>query len=195
MNSILLDVPSEVETARLILRTPSYSGDGEAVNKAIKDSIHELRQWLPFAQEIPTLEDTEISLREAHIKFLERESFRFLIFHQNSQEFIGTASLQNVDWDVQKCEVGYWIHTKFSGNGYITEAVGALMKYGTHKLGFRRLEIRCESTNIPSRAIPEKLGFRLEGILVNEDLSADGKNLTDTCIYAVTHKKGLTSNF
>lgn len=121
------------------------------------------------------MEDTEISLREAHIKFLERESFRFLIFHQNSQEFIGTASLQNVDWDVRKCEIGYWIHTKFSGNGYITEAVEALMKYGTHKLGFRRLEIRCESTNIPSRAIPEKLGFRLEGILVNEDLSADGK--------------------
>lgn len=189
MNSILLDVPSEVETARLILRAPSYSGDGEAVNKAIKDSIHELRKWLPFAQEIPTLEDTEISLREAHIKFLERESFRFLIFHMDSKDFIGTASLQSVDWEVQKCEIGYWIHTKFSGNGYITEAVKALMKYGINELGLHRLEIRCESTNLPSRAIPEKLGFKLEGTLVNEDLSADGKNLTDTCIYAVTQKR------
>lgn len=188
MSSILLNVASEVETARLILRAPSYSGDGEAVNKAIKDSIHELRQWLPFAQEIPTLEDTEISLREAHIKFLERESFRFLIFHMDSKEFIGTVSLQSVDWEVQKCEIGYWIHTKFSGNGYITEAVKALMEYGINELGFQRLEVRCESTNLPSRAIPEKLGFKLEGILVNEDLSADGKTLTDTCIYAVTRK-------
>lgn len=189
MNSILLNLPSEVEAARLILRAPSYSGDGEEVNKAIKDSIHELRQWLPFAQEIPTLEETEISLREAHIKFLERESFRFLIFHKDSQEFIGTASLQSVDWEVRKCEIGYWIHTKFSGNGYITEAVKTLMEYGINELGFNRLEIRCESANLPSRAIPEKLGFKLEGILVNEDLSADGKNLTDTCIYAVTQKR------
>ena len=31
---------------------------------------------------------------------------------------------------------------------------------------------------------PEKLGFELEGILRNDDLSADGKKLTDTCIYA-----------
>lgn len=49
MNSILLNVPTEWKTARLTLRAPSYSEDGEAVNKAIKDSIHELRQWLPFA--------------------------------------------------------------------------------------------------------------------------------------------------
>lgn len=188
MNSILLDVPSELETARLILRAPYYSGDGEAVNKAIEDSIHELRKWLPFAQEVPTLEETEISLREAHIKFLERENFRFLIFHKDSQEFIGTASLQSIDWEVEKCEIGYWINTKFGGNGYITEAVKALIKYGINELGFHRLEIRCESANLSSRAIPEKLGLKLEGILVNEDLSADGKTLTDTCIYAVTQK-------
>lgn len=189
MNSILLNVPSELKTERLLLRAPFYSGDGEAVNKAIENSIHELRQWLPFAQEIPTLEETEISLREAHIKFLERENFRFLIFHKDSQEFFGTVSLQSVDWEVRKCEVGYWINTKFSGNGYITEAVKAVMEYGINELGFHRLEIRCESTNLPSRAIPEKLGFNLEGILVNEDLSADGKTLTDTCIYAVTQEK------
>lgn len=188
MNSILFEVPSELQTERLILRAPSYSGDGVAVNKAVKDSIQELRQWLPFAQEVPTLEETEISLREAHIKFLERENFRFLIFHKDSQEFVGTASLQSVDWEVQKCEIGYWINTKFSGNGYVTEAVKALMEFGINELGFTRLEIRCESANMPSRAIPEKLGFKLEGILVNEDLSADGRTLTDTCIYAVTQR-------
>lgn len=48
----------------------------------------------------------------------------------------------------------------------------------------RRLEIRCESTNTKSRTIPEKLGYELEGILRNEDFSADGKKLTDTCVYA-----------
>ncbi|WP_039863025.1 GNAT family N-acetyltransferase [Planococcus donghaensis] len=188
MNSILLNVPSELKTERLLLRAPSYTGDAEAVNRAVEDSIQELRQWLPFAREVPTLEETEISLREAHIKFLERENFRFLIFQKDAQAFIGTVSLQSVDWEVQKCEIGYWINTKFGGNGYITEAVKAVTAYGINELGFRRLEIRCESTNLPSRAIPEKLGFNLEGILVNEDLSADGKTLTDTCIYAITQK-------
>lgn len=66
----------------------------------------------------------------------------------------------------------------------MTEAVSELTNLGLQLLKFRRIEIRCESTNTKSRTIPEKLGFELEGILRNEDLSADGKELTDTCIYA-----------
>ena len=64
------------------------------------------------------------------------------------------------------------------------EAVKGLCELGLNQINFKRVEIRCESTNLKSRSIPEKLGFELEGILKNEDLSADGSKLIDTCIYA-----------
>lgn len=66
----------------------------------------------------------------------------------------------------------------------MTEAIHELTHFAMVDLKARRLEIRCESTNTKSRTIPEKLGYELEGILRNEDFSADGKRLTDTCIYA-----------
>ncbi|EJQ00358.1 hypothetical protein IC3_00120 [Bacillus cereus VD142] len=138
-------------------------------------------------QSIPTVEETEILLRNAHIDFLKRESFRYLIYHKDTNDFIGTASLHGINWKISKCEIGYWINTQFSGNGYMTEAVSELINLGFQLLKFRRIEIRCESNNTKSRAIPEKLGFELEGILRNEDLSADGKELTDTRIYAKVH--------
>ena len=185
MNPILLEVPIQLETERLMLRAPAQMGDGAIVNRAIIDSFHELKQWLPFAQQIPSIEETEINLREAYINFIKRESFRFLIFIKNTDCFVGVASIQSISWDIPKCEIGYWINTKYSGNGYIVEAVRELTNYGLHQLGFKRIEIRCESTNEKSRAIPEKLGFELEGILKNEDLSADGSKLTDTCVYAI----------
>ncbi|MGI8279399.1 GNAT family N-acetyltransferase [Bacillus mycoides] len=184
MNSILLDVPLQIETDRLILRAPLQAGDGNVVHQAIKDSINELKQWLLLFQSIPTVEETEIILRNAHIDFLKRESFRYLIYLKGTNDFIGTASLHGINWKISKCEIGYWINTKFSGNGYMTEVVSELTNLGFQLLKFRRIEIRCESNNTKSRAIPEKLGFELEGILRNEDLSADGKELTDTCIYA-----------
>ncbi|MFD1851602.1 GNAT family N-acetyltransferase [Oceanobacillus bengalensis] len=185
MNPLLLDVPLQLETERLILRAPLQTGDGNIVNQAIRDSFHELKAWLPFAQELPTVEETEVNLRNAHINFLKRESFRFLIFDKDSNDFIGTTSLQGINWDIPKCEIGYWINTKFSGNGYMTEAVKELANFGLNNIKFRRIEIRCESTNLKSRAIPEKLGFVLEGTLRNDDLSADGSKLTDTCFYSI----------
>jgi hypothetical protein len=84
MHPILLEVPLQIETERLILRAPLQSGDGSMVNNAIRESFDELRAWLPFAQKLPAVEETEVNLREAHLKFLNRESFRFLIFHKES---------------------------------------------------------------------------------------------------------------
>ncbi|PEC20151.1 GNAT family N-acetyltransferase [Bacillus cereus] len=133
---------------------------------------------------MPTVTETEINIRSAHIKFLNRDSLRFLIFLKESEDFLGTCSLHNIDWVKSQFEIGYWIDTRFSGNGYMTEAIHLLTHFAMVSLKARRLEIRCESTNTKSRIIPAKLGYELEGILRNEDFSADGKKLTDTCIYA-----------
>lgn len=97
MNSILLDVPLQIETDRLILRAPLQTGDGNVVHQAIKDSINELKQWLLLFQSIPTVEETEIILRNAHIDFLKRESFRYLIYLKGTNDFIGTASLHGIN--------------------------------------------------------------------------------------------------
>lgn len=94
---------------------------------------------------------------------MNRESFRHLIYHKETNNFIGTASLHRIDWSVSKCEIGYWVNTQFSGSGYITETVRALTNLGFQLFKFRRIEIRCEASNTKSRAIPEKLGFELEG--------------------------------
>ncbi|MFG6117883.1 GNAT family N-acetyltransferase [Thalassobacillus sp. B23F22_16] len=185
MNPLLLDIPLQLETERLILRAPLQTGDGEIVHQAIKYSFYDLKAWLSLFQELPTVEETEVMVRNAHINFLKRESFRFLIFDKgSSKDFIGTTSLHRINWDIPKCELGYWINTKYSGNGYMTEAVNRLVNFGLNHLELKRIEIRCEATNFKSQFIPEKLGFIYEGTLRNEDLSADGSKLIDTCIYS-----------
>jgi ribosomal-protein-serine acetyltransferase len=189
LNPILLEVSTKLETERLLLRAPLQTGDGLIVNKAIRDSFNELQPWMPFVQKIPAVDETEVNLRKAHIKFLERESFRFLIFQKDTKEFVCVASIQAIQWNIPKGELGYWVNTEKGGRGYMAEAVQELSRYAVEELKFKRLEIRIESTNYKSRAIPEKTGFKLEGILRNDDLSADGERLTDTCIYSLTRNK------
>lgn len=182
MNTVLIDVPTMIETERLELRMPQ-PGDGRAVNAAINASLSELQPWLGFARSNPSVEETETNTREAHAKFITRESLRYLIFLKDTDEFVGSTGFHNIDWSVPKFEIGYWIDTRMSGNGYMAEAVGELTELALNELNGKRVEIRCESTNDKSRAVPERLGYELEGILRNEDLSVDGERLTDTCVY------------
>jgi hypothetical protein len=48
-NSILYEIPERFETERLIIRAP-LSADGILVNEAIRESIEELRPWMPVGK-------------------------------------------------------------------------------------------------------------------------------------------------
>lgn len=183
MKPILIDFPEEIYTERLFIRKP-MPGDGEVVYKAMQASLNELKQWMPWAQREQTKEEVEANMRDAHAKFLTREDLRLHIFNRETGEFIGASGLHRMNWDLPKFEIGYWIDTRQSGKGYITEAAQAITEFAFSELSAKRVEIRCDSKNSKSRAIPEKLEFTLEGILKSDGISADQKEIRDTCIYA-----------
>jgi ribosomal-protein-serine acetyltransferase len=186
MNPILLDFPSQFETERLLLRLP-LPGDGPKVHKAITESLNELKLWMPFAQTLQTEEEIEINIREAHLRFIKREDLRLQIFIKETGEFIGGTGLHRINWDVRKFEIGYWLHSNYWKNGYITEAVKGLIHFARTELEANRIEIRCDSNNTRSRTIPERLGFTLDGILMKDSLSVDQKEVRNTCIYSLVY--------
>ncbi|MDP4084363.1 MAG: GNAT family N-acetyltransferase [Bacillota bacterium] len=183
MNPILFDFPDSFYTERLKIRSPRH-GDGKAVFEAISASLNELKPWMPWAHKNQTEQDVECNVRSAHAKFLTREDLRLHIFLKNTGQFIAASGLHRINWDVPKFEIGYWIDTRYSGNGYMTEAVQGITCLAFQTLHANRVEIRCDAKNVKSRAIPEKLNFVLEGILKNDGVSADGKEVRDTCIFA-----------
>ncbi|MBS4191115.1 GNAT family N-acetyltransferase [Bacillus sp. FJAT-49705] len=187
MNPILVDFPERIETERLYLR-PCLPGDGIITHDAIEASVDDLKPWLPFANKEQTVEDREANIHESYSKFLLREDFRIHIFRKEDDVFVGSTGLHRIDWNVRKFEIGYWCDSRHKKNGYITEAVDALVKFALNHFEANRIEIRCDPRNTNSRKIPEKLGFTLEGILINDDLSANGKELRDTCVFAKVRK-------
>ena len=186
MKPILIEFPDDIYTERLWIRKP-MPGDGKAVYDSMQASLPELKDWMPWAHKKQTEEDVEVNIREAHVKFLAREDLRLHIFDKETRELIGCTGLHRINWDIPKFEIGYWIDTRFSGRGYMVEAVQGITDFALSELKAKRIEIRCDSKNVRSRAIPEKLGYNLEGILKNEGLSADGKDVRDTCVFAISY--------
>lgn len=150
MNPVMIDIPSEFYTERLIIRVPQ-PGDSKVVYESIQASIVELKQWFPFAREEQSEESIETNLRHTYAKFLTREDIRLLIFLKENHQFIGSSGLHNPNWKIPKFEIGYWIDTRHSGKGYMTEAVNGITNFAFYELNAKRVEIRCDSLNSKAR--------------------------------------------
>lgn len=99
--------------------------------------------------------------------------------------------MHRINWDIPKFEIGYWLDSRFSGKGYMTEAVEGIAAFAFKELHAKRLEIRCDARNKKSRAVAERVGFNLEGILENSAMTVDGSEIRDTCVYAKVIKNKL----
>ncbi|WP_042202810.1 GNAT family N-acetyltransferase [Paenibacillus camerounensis] len=182
LEPILFDIPEHFESSRLLIR-PALWGDGAAVNEAVRESLDELRPWMPWANSLPTPEQSEASIRRSRLEFLERKDIRLLLLRKGTGILVGSSGLHRIDWQTRKFEIGYWVRTSYSRQGYITEAVQAIADFAAAELGANRIEIRCDTRNIHSAKVAERSGFTLEGILRNDKCDVDGQ-LRDTMIFA-----------
>ncbi len=177
------DFQSSIDSERLIIRMPLME-DVDAVWDAIVHSAVSLKPFMSWAQTLPRKKETKENIRQAMGDFITRKDLRLHVFLKDSGEFVGSTGLHNIDWTIPKFEIGYWIDARHEGKGYITEAVERISQFAFEVLGAKRLEIRCDSDNIRSRAVATRAHFELEGILKQDSRTADGKALRDTCIYA-----------
>ena len=189
MNPILIDLPMPILTPRLCIK-PREIGEGPIINRAICTSLEHLKPWMPFAQKAPTMDESEEHCRRSLAKFILREDITLSIYSRDRKTFIGSTGLHRANWDVPSFHIGYWVLPEFEGQGLITEAANALMRYAFQVMRAHRVEIRCDSENARSLSVMKRLGFVQEGILKNEDVQVSGL-LGNTIVTARYDDNGL----
>lgn len=178
----MLPFPFELRTERLFLRSP-HRASAEALNLAVCASIDRLSVWMDWAQHAPSLAETRHQCDQAEAAFRGGDDFQIHIWNPQGERIIGATGVHRVRPEVPACEIGYWIRTGFEGRGYAREAVEALVSWLLAKTAFERIELRMDRHNVRSRALAERLGFALEGVLRAESRRVDA-SLRDTCVYA-----------
>jgi ribosomal-protein-serine acetyltransferase len=181
-NPILLSFPEEFETNRLTIRAPRW-GDGPALYMAIRESVNELRPWLPFVKNHPSVEESEAYVRKARLNFFERSDLVLHLFDKQTGEFVGCSGLHRFDWNIRKFEIGYWLRTARTGQGLMTEAVNGITSFAITQLEANRIEIRCNRLNTSSIRVAERAGYTLEGTLRNFSFDQSG-DLADVTIFS-----------
>ena len=92
-------------------------------------------------------------------------AYAFFVFRSEDNTLMGGCTLSNVRRGVtQCCALGYWIGGRFARQGYMFDAVTALIPFIFTILGLHRIEAACVPSNEPSKNLLVKAGFRQEGI-------------------------------
>ncbi|MCI0424798.1 MAG: GNAT family N-acetyltransferase [Actinobacteria bacterium] len=157
-----------LETERLMLQRLSRR-DATTVDDAIRASLPDLNQWLPWARMDYTSSDTQAFIRESMLAWREDRAWDYSIrSKEDRSRHIGNVSFWTVSKLGKILEIGYWVRSDETGRGVCTEAVERILQEAFDALGYHKAVLRIAVGNDASDRVAEKLGFTREGILREE---------------------------
>ncbi|MXM63228.1 GNAT family N-acetyltransferase [Streptomyces sp. HUCO-GS316] len=151
--------PATLTTDRLILRTVGPD-DTEAVYAAAQDP--DIQRWTSIPS--PYLPEHAQGFTEQLVPdgWASGSMLTFGAFLPEG-ELVGMLGLTMRS--VSAAEIGFWGTKEHRRNGYVTEAARAVSRWAFTRLSVDRVEWRAEVGNRPSRAVAERVGFVVEGVL------------------------------
>jgi ribosomal-protein-serine acetyltransferase len=154
--------------------------DAEELHALIERNRGELAKWLSWAQE-PNARDTRAYIARVHDS--EQDGRRLQRAITCGGSIVGDVGLF-IERENATAAIGYWLDLEHRGRGVITAAVRELARHGFTELRLHRIEIRTDVLNLASRAVAERLGFQLDGIL-RESYRVAAEHYSDDAVYSM----------
>src|SRR5512143_2790791 len=170
---VLAELPLTIATPRLRIR-PQHAGDAEALFKYASDpAVTPFVTWAPHSD----IEETRAWLRGAVEGLKTGTDIVWSLEHEG--EVCGAIGLHGITWTVRavrwdRAEMGYWLGAPHWGKGLMTEAALAVTHWAFETLGLHKVTIGCIDSNVGSRRVIEKTGYRFL-CRKEEDVWRDGR--------------------
>jgi ribosomal-protein-serine acetyltransferase len=122
-----------------------------------------LRPWHPWIDGIRSAGDLERSITGWLQQFAGKRGFHAGIWHEG--KLCGMINHLTIDWLNRSTVLSYWLDEAHQGRGIMTAACRKFVSHAFRTIQLNRVAIECASDNTRSRRIPERLGFKIEGII------------------------------
>jgi ribosomal-protein-serine acetyltransferase len=125
-------------------------------------------RWMPWVKAVTGPHATLSWVRRCQRQLSAGQGFHVTLLFDGA--VVGTVGLLDIDWENRSTELGYWLGQDAQGQGLMTAACAVVIRHVFDDLELHRIQIRCATENSRSRGIPERLGFRQEGVLRDAEL-------------------------
>jgi aminoglycoside 6'-N-acetyltransferase len=185
MSEQRLILPTRIETERLYLR-PYQAGDGAMYFGISQKNRAHLARYESgnVLMRLQSEDEAEVIVRELGQDWAEGNCFFVGVFEKKSGEFAAQVYVGPIDLEVPEYIIGYIADCDHEGQGYVTEAVGAVLKAVFLHLEAHSVTIRTDGTNLRSQRVAERCGFTREGCIRQDKVNPDG-SYSDTLLYGL----------
>jgi ribosomal-protein-alanine N-acetyltransferase len=154
-----------IETERLTLRLPRHN-DYPSWASIRSDSIEFLTPWEPaWATDHLTRRSFTNRVYWAQRSFNKGTAVPVFLERREDGALLGAITLDNIRrGPAQAGTLGYWIGQSHARQGFMREAITALVHYAFTTMDLSRIEAACLPENDASRGVLEKSGFKYEGV-------------------------------
>jgi RimJ/RimL family protein N-acetyltransferase len=178
-----------ITTPRLILREYTEK-DFEGVHAYSKDpETVRFMTWGPNSPE-ETRGFLQLVISQQTIE--PRLNYHFVVALRESGQIIGGCGIHIRRPEHRSAEIGYCFNQKYWGQGYATETMSALLKFGFEELKLHRIIATCDPRNIGSERVMQKNGLRQEAHFIQE-LWQKGE-WRDSLLYAILESEWQTNH-
>ncbi|UCG02964.1 MAG: GNAT family N-acetyltransferase [Candidatus Heimdallarchaeota archaeon] len=187
MHKTLLELPSELETTRLILR-PYQVGDGLNFHDMLKRNRKYLGELLGPITESNELDEIEIYVRKLAADWIIRNRFVLSFWEKVSSRYLGHIWIEPLDWRIPNFEMGWFIDKEYQGKGLTTEAAKKALAFIFKSLKAEKVTVRVREHGPyyeKSKQIAERCGFVKEGKLRNSVRTHIDKVLANEFYYGL----------
>jgi RimJ/RimL family protein N-acetyltransferase len=143
---------------------PYAIDDAAVVVDAVRESLAELRVWMPWAHAAYSVEDSRAWLEAQVRAFEEGTAFEFAMVAEDGA-YLGGCGLNQIDQANHRANLGYWVRSTATRRGVATTGVRALRDWAFRQTTLIRLEIVVAAGNLASLRVAEKVGAAREGTL------------------------------
>jgi [ribosomal protein S5]-alanine N-acetyltransferase len=114
---------------------------------------------------LESIDDAERMIESMQSTFENNKGMRWAILLDDTEIFIGTLGLNNLNLWSNKAEIGYELHPSYWNKGFTTEAVKEVLRYSFEELSLFRIGAVTFLQNEASIYLLQRLGFKKEGLL------------------------------
>ena len=154
-----------IETERLTLSPPAH-GDFRDWTSLRRESEDFLTRWEPtWAADHLSRKAFTNRVYWAQRSITNGSAMPLFLIRRDDECLLGAITLDNIRrGPAQAGTLGYWIGESHARQGYMREAIEAMVHHAFHRLDLSRIEAACLPENTPSRGVLEKCGFKYEGV-------------------------------